>query len=220
MTKLPEKKLAEELNDFINKYLERGIGGYSGRELELLVLDLILKTRSDISKQSIFEKSKTLKATESKIKNMIYEISLRNNTGNQILIDHIEKNLKSAEFEKGRIIIEIDDVYCQKKLKSILKENGYITDSSFNSDLVKIPYEGFIDIVSELFPDKIGQAKFKDLLETKKLASSNREILRGIEIPGTKFKSGELWDVAVSLGGSVRAAIELKIENLKNKTNK
>ena len=205
---------------FINSYLSRGVGGYSGRELEILVLDLLLKVRPDIESMSLFEKTKVLKATETKIKSLIYEIALRNEDENKTLIKQIEKNLESMFYEKGRVIIELDDIFSQRKIKSLLKENGFLTDSSFNSDLIKIPYEGFVIVVSGLYSHKSKKEGFKDFVATKKLASSNREVLKNIDF-GFNVKSGGLWDVAVSMGQSLKAAIASYKESMKeNKRDK
>ena len=144
MKLVKNEELARLAKEFFEKYMGRGLGGYSGRELELLVLDFLIAAYPELRDSSLFNKSRMLKATETRIKNMLYEIKLKSDEDNDEFRMHIEKNLESAEYEKGKFLIEIDDVYTQRKIKSILKDNGCITDSSFNTDLVKMPYEGLI----------------------------------------------------------------------------
>lgn len=210
-------ELAKFTESFIKSYLERGLGGYSGRELELLVLEFILLAYPELKDASVFEKSRKLKATESKIKNMLYEIKLKSTEDTQDFIENLEKNLKSAEYEKGKFIIEVDDVYAQKKVKSILKENGFISDSSFNSDMIKIPYEGLISVVEVVCKSKVGTNKYKDILATKRLIEANREILKSISIPGTKLNTISLWDMISSAAASIKSAITEKVSENKQK---
>ena len=215
MKLINDNELKKKTKELVTHYLDRGLGGYSGKELEILILDFVLSVYPTLADMTLFEKSRELQASESKIKNMLYEIKLRSDDDIKELIAVIENDLKSSEFEKGRLILEIDDIYCQKRLKSILKEGGFITDSSFNSDLIKIPYEGFITIIAELFPSKKDTLAFKDMIATKKLAQTNRNIIGSIGIPDTDLKLGSVWDLATSLTTSVKSAIVSKKEEIK-----
>lgn len=210
MKLVKNEELARLAKEFFQKYMGRGLGGYSGRELELLVLDFLIAAYPELRDSSLFNKSRMLKATETKIKNMLYEIKLKSDEDNDEFRMHIEKNLESAEYEKGKFLIEIDDVYTQRKIKSILKDNGCITDSSFNTDLVKMPYEGLISIVEVVYEEKSKTKVYKDLIATKRLAATNREILRSVSIPGTELSTGNLWDMVTSATTSITSAISAK----------
>ena len=133
--------------------------------------------------------------------------------------DTLEKNLNSAEFEKGKFIIELDDVYTQKKIKSLLKESGYLTDSSFNSDLMKVPYEGLIELAEKIYSKKSSQKNFQDIVATKRLAATNRDILRSFKVPGTEIATGNLWDMLQSASKSLKSYIEEQLANRREKNS-
>ncbi len=207
---IDDKVAIKSLKKFMDAYLERGLGGYSGKELELLVLELMIDLYPDFEELPVFDKSRLLKASDTKIKNMLYEIKLRRDDDHKDLIKHIESNIESVEMQKGKLIIELDDVYAMKKMKSMLKKSGFISDSSFNSDLMKVPFAGFVSVVAELYQDKAGQKNFEDLMAAKDLAEANKAIIDTLKIPGTEFGVTTLWDLATKTGKSVTAFISKK----------
>lgn len=180
--------LEQETLNFVGKYLDRGAGSFSGRELELLVLDFILEIDPKLKENSIFEKSQILKVTETKLKNMIYEINLRKND-KQNFIKSLERNINSITFEQGKFVIEVDDLFTKKKLKHLIKLKGFITDSSFNSDLVKIPYEGLFAILEENLPKK------KKELQKLRLKEQSKEIISSIKIPYTEINTKSVYEI-------------------------
>lgn len=213
MKMIADRDAVALLKDFVDDYLERGLGGYSGRELELLVLELCMELHPEFKEMPVFEKSRLLKASETKIKNMLYEIKLRRADNPQELIRQIEKSLGSMEIDKGKVIIEMDDLYSKKKLKAILKEKGTVADSSFNSDLMKISFSGFISVVVELFPEKSRQRQVEDLLQTQELAQSFSDLTADLKIPGTDINAKNLWDFACKAAKIVKARIDDALES-------
>lgn len=209
MEMVPEEQAVALLEEFVDSYLERGLGGYSGRELELLVLELCMNLHPEFKEMTVFEKSRLLKASETKIKNMLYQIKLRRKDNPQDLIAQFERSLDSMEIDGGRVIIEMDDIYSKKKLKAMLKDCGALSDSSFNSDLMKIPVGAFILVVTKLYPEKAKQKHYQDLLEVKRFSESFDDLIDGLKVPGTDLKAKSLWEFACNTADVILSKFDL-----------
>ena len=85
---------------------------------------------------------------------------LRRESGNydEKFIDLL-KNLKFKISVNSNeiILLYVPDILFREHIKAILKQKGIIWDSSFNSEIVKIRLDDFLDIVYE-------KLKFKDSL--------------------------------------------------------
>jgi len=72
-------------NDFLDDYLAIGFGSLLKREIDVLMMDLLLKY-TDIQNMGNFDLSLKLKLTESKIKNLKYEANLKYREETEIFV--------------------------------------------------------------------------------------------------------------------------------------
>lgn len=146
------------ISDFFEFYTTPAFGARSKSEIDLKVFEL-LRERGDID-DDYYNVSRKLKITPTRAKNLILNAKLRRESGNydEKFIDLL-KNLKFKISVNSNeiILLYVPDILFREHIKAILKQKGIIWDSSFNSEIVKIRLDDFLDIVYE-------KLKFKDSL--------------------------------------------------------
>ncbi len=151
-------KKEDLLTEFFEFYTAPAFGARSKSEIDLKVFEL-LRERGDID-DDYYKVSRKLKITPTRAKNLILNDKLRWESGNydEKFIDLL-KNLKFKISVNSNeiILLYVPDILFREHIKAILKQKEIIWDSSFNSEIVKIRLDDFLDIVYE-------KLKFKDSL--------------------------------------------------------
>lgn len=169
-----KEKLAEDL---LKHYLERGFGAMSKREIDVLMMHLIIKY-ADISDKSNYELSMMFKITETKMKNLKLEAQLHYQEDSDAYIkkeflELLKVSKLKIDSPQNWIILSVENTYLKLAIEAKLKKNGNFADYSFNRELLKIEQSAFIELL-EQFYDKDELEKF--VKETKKIASKQDEI--------------------------------------------
>lgn len=146
------------INKFLSEYLSRGFGSMSKRDIDVLLMHLLME-HTDLSNENNFNLSIKLKLTESKVKNLKYEANLK-------YTESLEKDIKEeflSLLSKAKlqvigketwISIVVEDTFLRHAIKAKVKENGSFTDSSFNSEIVKISVDDFSYLMYVFSDDK------------------------------------------------------------------
>lgn len=168
--------------EFLDKYLERGFGMMSKREIDVLMMHLLYKY-ADLSEKSNYELSLTLKMTESKIKNLRLESQLHYQSESDNYIKELFfKILQTAKLKidptssntsTSWIMLSVENTYLKLALESKLKGIGSFADYSFNKEILKIEKDDFIDLLATFYTD----AELKNFVDkTKKMISKKDEV--------------------------------------------
>lgn len=169
MIELKENESLIFANRFLKEYLSRGFGSLSKREIDILMLDLLVKC-GNLEDISNFDLSLKLKITETKIKNLKYEANLRYRENTEEFIRHSFLSLlEKAKLKKDTattINMAIEDNFLRNAISAKLKKNGSYTDTSFNSEIVKIHIEDFVYLLDIFYT---GNEKEKIKQEIKSL---------------------------------------------------
>ena len=146
------------VKEFLEEYLSRGFGSMSKRDIDVLLMHLLMK-HTDLSDENNFNLSIRLKLTETKVKNLKYEANLK-------YTDSLEDNIKEeflSLLSKAKlqiigketwISVIVEDTFLRNAIKAKVKENGSFTDSSFNSEIVKISVDDFSYLMYVFSDDK------------------------------------------------------------------
>ena len=147
------------------------MGSFSGRELEILVLHKFLLSNEYLLNMSNYELSIELKATETKIKNLMYEVFLRYKPDyDNYVKEKIEKSIMGMKADGSKIVLQIENTFTRKTIEEQARKLGHLVDTSFNSDLVKMSFPAFFSIIDNFLDDDKG----KDL---KRKKSSTRNAI-------------------------------------------
>lgn len=135
---------------FTKFYTTPAFGARSKSEIDLKVFELLGKC--GYIDDDYYNVSRKLKITPTRAKNLILNAKLRSKYENydEKFIDLL-KNLKfKISADNNEIIsLYVPDTLFREHIKSILKQKEIIWDSSFNSEIVKIRMDDFLDIVYE-----------------------------------------------------------------------
>ena len=151
-------KKEDLLTEFFEFYTAPAFGARSKSEIDLKVFEL-LRRRGDID-DDYYNVSRKLKITPTRAKNLILNAKLRRESENydEKFIDLLKDlKFKISVNSNEIILLYVPDILFREHIKAILKQKGIIWDSSFNSEIVKIRLDDFLDIVYE-------KLKFKDNL--------------------------------------------------------
>lgn len=142
------------ITEFLEFYTTPAFGARSKSEIDLKVFEL-LRERGDID-DDYYNVSRKLKITPTRAKNLILNAKLRaesqpntEKTYNKFLGEIKELGYKTDSKNNSIIIFSLPDMLLREYLKFKLRSVGKIWDSSFNSELVRVSVDDFLDIVSD-----------------------------------------------------------------------
>jgi hypothetical protein len=156
MDTIPIKDTKGFVNDFLQEYLSNGIGAKNKREIDILVMNLLMNY-AGLATKSNQELSILLQAPESKIKGLRYEARLKYPPDTDYVKREFLYILTKSQFdlEKGTIIFVIEDEFLRHAIQGQLKSKGMFADSSFNTELVKISSTSLESVIEELYGKQI-----------------------------------------------------------------
>lgn len=140
------------VKDFLDEYLSDGLGSKNKREIDILVMNLLMKY-GDLAARSNQELSIMLQATESKVKSLRYEARLKYPPD----ADYVQTEFlyiltrSQCDFEKNKIIFAVEDNFLRHAIQGRLKSKGMFADSSFNSEIIKIDENSLVAVLEELY---------------------------------------------------------------------
>ncbi|MBR8534647.1 hypothetical protein KDU71_03675 [Carboxylicivirga sediminis] len=142
--------------EFIEQYSNRGFGSMNKNDFEVLIFNLLRKY-GDLKNKTNFEMSLDLQIPETKVRRLAYESDLK--------YTHMtESDIKEAFFvivaksklrgDLNKIEFVIENKFIRSSIGAQLKQLGHYADSSFNSEIVRIHIESFIDLLAYYYPEK------------------------------------------------------------------
>lgn len=142
------------ITEFFEFYTTPAFGARSKSEIDLKVFELLGKC--GYIDDDYYNVSRKLKITPTRAKNLILNAKLRaesqlntKETYNKFLGEIKELGYKTDSKNNSIIIFSLSDMLLREYLKFKLRSVGKIWDSSFNSELVRVSVDDFLDIVSD-----------------------------------------------------------------------
>ncbi len=161
---------------FLEHYLEHGLGSLSKSDIDALVMHLLdiygwkdVKSFADLPNQIASVK---LKTPISKIKKLRYEAALKFGSVEETekkCRNLVLKALKSHVWRKDENYISfiLESTLARNWLQSELKLRGVVYDSSFNSEIVRLDIEDFVQVIVILLGDDAVAEIRKQILKEK-----------------------------------------------------
>lgn len=203
---------------FLAFYLERGLGSASKREIDLLVVHLLVN-RGALATLPLHELSLLLQVPESRLAGLIYESKLKFDidAGDE-LKSALLARLSAASFscDGGWVMFAIEDKLIRQAFAAQMKAIGHFSDGSFSREVVRIRRDAFVEflerMLSEDEQDKILNAVKKAVRRQDALLNdiSFRKVM-GKFVDGAAGRAGELGvdSVAAALSGGGTLAMTL-----------
>ncbi len=170
-------------DDFTRMYVEQSFGVMGKRDLEVLVLYLIIKHGDGFEDVNFFDLSRLLKMSERKVRNLYQEVQLRYETFNEL-----QAKKEFVELFQNQRFQVVGDKYKLQIRNPLLRQyvtewvdnvNG-IFDSSFNSMTVVLSRDILIAVIEQLVPMRLGELKERlsnKVDETVTNANSMRKLI-------------------------------------------
>jgi len=172
--------------DFINKFLENGFGALPKREIEIYIMNLLLEDGQFVNDNGdidYHEISLILKLSETKVRNLIYEVELKYKKKHNFLkelIQLIEKGKYEPLGDKIKFSIQ-SPLLKQYFEYEVRKLPNSISDGSFSKNIVTISQDTFAKLLNNLYKDEDKITSFINTLpeEKKERVSDKESLFRG-----------------------------------------
>lgn len=136
---------------FLEEYLKVGFGIMTKSNLEVLLFHLMQEQKC-FNGMTNFAISKELKISEERVAKLAYNAQLMYSKHDDDE-DRLKEILRRAQpkNEGKKIQFSIEDAYLRKLLRSKIREKNQFSDGSFQSDIVSVDIDTYIELVEDLF---------------------------------------------------------------------
>ncbi len=151
---------AEFCKAFLEAYLADGFTTMTKREIDLLVLRLLVELREGCSWEmppSAFDLAQLLRAKKSRVRSMMDELSFRNmsdeenaKTRLKSLIVKQTQNQGDALTRSGNIRLQIEDGFLREYAKNLVQIDFGIVDTSFDRSIINLSAAKFLSLIEKL----------------------------------------------------------------------
>ena len=184
-------RLSKFASQFLDAYLQHGLGVMSKKETEILVIHLLEECGCfDGRSNANHDLSILLRTPESRIASLRYESKLRyppkdpEKYARGKLINIIWLADPSANGKNIQIIIE--DKYVRQYLTALAKRRNSVIDTSFNREIIVIHWEKLATVMEEAYGLEIGKrfrTSFKKTIDQEhklSFAEAKKEFFNGL----------------------------------------
>ena len=144
----------------MEEYLAGGLGRMQKRDIDILMLHLLIQDGQYKFPDEIFKAARELKLTETRVRNLYQEVQLRyqqleEKEAKAALVKLIEKG--SFEFNGSRFVFIVRDPMLGQYFQEWVASVDGFTDSSFNSNLVSIDKDVFLKVLKKISVQQFGE---------------------------------------------------------------
>lgn len=161
---------------FIERYSKRGFGSMNKNDFEVLIFDL-LRRYGNLKATTNYNASILLQIPESKVKRLSYEADLKyGNIDEQKLTEEFFKIISTSKLraEQNKIQFVIENKFLRTSISAKLKELGHFSDSSFNSEIISIHIDSFVDLLDSYYPEESTKKIVKDCKDSIKVEKGEK----------------------------------------------
>ena len=195
---------------FLEAYLDVGFANLPKREIDLLVLRLLLahvESWSEASPPSAFYLARTLRVKRSRIRAMLDELSFRNSDDEESSNRRLRYVLSNGDKDlaNNKVKIQIEDGYLREYAKSIIQADFGIVDTSFDRSVIRLSGEKFLTLVTAVMAGEERKAFLKELDKyNKSLKSKGKEdLLKAFLQEFVKSAGKQAGEKTINLGAAV-----------------
>lgn len=168
------------LDKAIDRYIEKGFGSMNKNDFEVFIIHS-LQQREPYKKMTNNDLSRALKIPEAKIKRLRYESALKYQLNEDVLKNNIHTALEHAHVTSSTercIELCIEDEATQKYINSELKKDFRHSDSSFNSEILKLTVDDYIYLLKIVYgPDTVSKEERRIIKKGKKAENEENGLI-------------------------------------------
>ena len=202
---IADKDAKNHLRKLIEKYTTPAFGSLQKREVDLAFFELMRDLNLVKKESSIYDIMTDLRITKYKATQLLFDSEVRRLGNHPDALDQLlRKALIETKFEKSGdfLLLEIENPMVLAHLKNRIRKLGYISDSSFNNAIVKLPIKAATEIILKIIPTENHETVRKGLEKAgaPKKVSVSSVIESSLKKLGSKIL-GEAADVLVDNAG-------------------
>ena len=160
------------------------------REIEILIFHLLYNESTFVRDKSNYEMANLLKISETKIKSLKADANLKYQQINHIdALRRIAEMIFSTrqahpEIDGDNIQFSLEDPVLTREFSHAVKQLGYSTDTSYNSEIIRVNSSVFLDVFINNFEDV--EKKFIDIAKKEIIKQDDYLAIINKSIPGKK----------------------------------
>ncbi len=147
----------EALIAILTRYTEPAFGSLPKRETDILIFEVMQSLGLLAENSSVYDLMTDLRITRAKATQLLFDTAIRKFEQNPALLDlKVIHVLCAARFHHDAdryFVLEVEDPMVNAHVKEKVRKAGYISDSSFNAALIRLPLEAVGDLVTDLLTD-------------------------------------------------------------------
>ena len=158
-----------DLSEAIENYLKRGFGSMNKNDFEVFIFNEIIKSPKHKGKSN-YDLSCTLRIPETKVKRLRYEANLKYPLDENAIKATFKEYLEFAKMLPDNtrpIEICIEDDTVRKYIISLLKKGHRFSDSSFNSEIMRMTVDDFSYILDNVCNDEEKERLLEKIKDNK-----------------------------------------------------
>ena len=149
---------------FLKEFLRNGLGSMTKRDIDILVMHLLLKDGCFEDEPDYYQLSRKFKISETRVRNLHHEVQLRytqysEKDAKEKFVSLIEK--RRIQIEGDKVVFDIRDPLLREYFEDWTNQVRGFPKTSFNKNIVKIPAKVLADVFSLLVGDTISLKKLK-----------------------------------------------------------
>lgn len=145
------------LINILTRYTQPAFGTLPKRETDILMFEVMRTLGLLPENASVYDLMTDLRITRAKASQLLFDTAIRKFDENPALLDaKVIDALCNARFHHDAdkyFVIEVEDPMVNANLKEKVRKAGHISDSSFNSALIRLPLDAVADLVADLVPE-------------------------------------------------------------------
>ena len=211
------ESVTNSCHNFLERFIERGFGTLSKREVDRLVFAMLVDAGSIENLEDHFEISRLLRVPLPKAASLSYEYKLHNTPrlSHAQLRSEFTKLIAASRFgkSKDRIILEVRDRQLREEFEELIHSDtlGCAPDYTFNKNLLLLDFNTFSALVEQLAGQEQMRKIEKELRKLKDLPAGlpNGRALLCKFLEGVAGRAGEgVIDLAgLLLSGGISSVV-------------
>lgn len=158
--------------DFLKLYTYPAFGAISKSEVDNLVFRLLTEVGAVNPNGPIYKIAKDLNITPQRARNLLFQWQMRMTKDDDVLREQLAECLSSVRFAKDGDLLSfgIESPLLREEMRARLKEMGVYADSSFASEIVRLPVERFVEFLDDFLPAQHKENMREALVRDKQIA--------------------------------------------------
>jgi hypothetical protein len=187
---------ARLLQEFLEFYRTPSFGSPSKRDIDVKVFGMLRDLGELPEESSLFQLAQRLKITRAKARGLLFDHEVRGASEDEPINERIRPAVAGARFSKDGtyFVFEVESPYLQALIRERVRSLGHISDSSFNTSLVRLSLDAATDLINSLLSADQRTAVHNALVSAGAPDASFKGVLKGaLGALGKKF-GGEALD--------------------------